>query len=1005
VLFSHSRAAMRKKVDPRVRLLVDDAVRQHHRCIFVMVGDRGRDQIVNMHYMLSKMTSEKPSVLWCYKKELGFSSNRHKRNKETKVLIKKGGYDPNVDDPFDLFVKSANVRFVFYKDTEKILGKTFGMCVLQDFEALTPNLMCRTMETVQGGGVIIILLKTMGSLQQLYNLSMDVHSKFRTETHQDIEPRFNERFLLSLPTCEACLVVDDELNILPLTGASKAVGQGDGPTRSDVVVDRGESHDERVLRETIEEMAATPVVGPLVGASRTVDQAQAVMQFMDTIGEKTLRHTMVLTAGRGRGKSAALGLAIAGAIANGYANIFVTAPSPENVGTVFEFVLKGFDALGMEEHKDYSLVQAEAQELHGALVRINVFRDHRQTVQYAAPEDNAALAQAELVVIDEAAAIPLPVVKKLLGPYLILMSSTVNGYEGTGRALSLKLVRDLKSGDSNLINKMGGEHREVKEMVLQTPIRYSSGDPVESWLYRLLCLDATVAPPLTVDGLPMPCECQLFMVNRNALFSGHRASEKFLHQVMSLFVSSHYKNTPNDMILMSDAPQHHVFVLVPPVDRSQTRGSLPQVLVVVQIAMEGALTKEFVRASMKRGLRPSGDLIPWTLSQNFCDNQFAQLAGARVVRIATHPQAQSQGYASEAIRQLCSWMEGKIGVSGSVLPTTSHVKTAEDGELHTEQLAPRQAEALLHDLSDTKCPYELDYLGTSFGLTLDLFNFWQRNDFVPSYLRQVANETTGEYSCIMLRELASEGAESRAHDAIVTFLDDFRRRFLSLLGGPFREVSIKLALTVLEQVPGGFKVPEVLPLSEKELLQVLSRHDLHRLTQYSRNLAEYSVVMDLMPAIAKLYFAGKLGVRLSSVQAAVLLTVGGQRRSLHALSSEFGLPQSQVLALMSKAVHKVNAVFARLLEEGVTEEDPTLRPRAEDEDAVLELPDTTLREEQNKLASEIDQATGLQKKMMQKELKKVQKFSALASQAGQAQKRSAEGSGNPAKKKLKKKSK
>jgi N-acetyltransferase 10 len=50
-----------------------------------------------------------------------------------------------------------------------------------------------------------------------------------------------------------------------------------------------------------------------------------------------------------------------------------------------------------------------------------------------------------LLVIDEAAAIPLPMVKKLLGPYLVFMSSTVNGYEGTGRSLSLKLVKQLRS--------------------------------------------------------------------------------------------------------------------------------------------------------------------------------------------------------------------------------------------------------------------------------------------------------------------------------------------------------------------------------------------------------------------------------------------------------------------------------------------------------------------------------------------------------------------------------
>ncbi len=39
--------------------------------------------------------------------------------------------------------------------------------------------------------------------------------------------------------------------------------------------------------------------------------------------------------------------------------------------------------------------------------------------------------------IDEAAAIPLPLVKKLLGPYLVFMSSTINGYEGTGQLLDI----------------------------------------------------------------------------------------------------------------------------------------------------------------------------------------------------------------------------------------------------------------------------------------------------------------------------------------------------------------------------------------------------------------------------------------------------------------------------------------------------------------------------------------------------------------------------------------
>lgn len=46
------------------------------------------------------------------------------------------------------------------------------MCILQDFEAITPNLLARTIETVEGGGLVVLLLKTMTSLKQLYAMTM-----------------------------------------------------------------------------------------------------------------------------------------------------------------------------------------------------------------------------------------------------------------------------------------------------------------------------------------------------------------------------------------------------------------------------------------------------------------------------------------------------------------------------------------------------------------------------------------------------------------------------------------------------------------------------------------------------------------------------------------------------------------------------------------------------------------------------------------------------------------
>lgn len=73
-----------------------------------------------------------------------------------------------------------------------------------------------------------------------------------------------------------------------------------------------------------------------------------------------------------------MGLAIAGAIALGYSNIFVTAPSPENLRTLFEFVFKGLEKLEFKEQDHYDLVESTNPDFGKAIIRVNVFKFHRQ---------------------------------------------------------------------------------------------------------------------------------------------------------------------------------------------------------------------------------------------------------------------------------------------------------------------------------------------------------------------------------------------------------------------------------------------------------------------------------------------------------------------------------------------------------------------------------------------------------------------------------------------------
>ena len=259
---------VKKRVDPRVRGLIENGVRKNHRSLFILVGDHGKDQVENIHKILSKTrVKARPSVLWCYKKELGFSTHRKKRIKEIKRNQARGLHDPDVEDAFDLFISSTNIRWTYYKETDKILGQTFGMCVLQDFEALTPNLLARTIETVEGGGIVILLLKTVKSLKQLYSLSMDVHSRFRTEAHHELTPRFNERFILSLGGCESCLVLDDELNILPISSNVQYVPsyEGGAEGREEGDADMSGFFVDPELSELQASLEDTPHIGKLCG--------------------------------------------------------------------------------------------------------------------------------------------------------------------------------------------------------------------------------------------------------------------------------------------------------------------------------------------------------------------------------------------------------------------------------------------------------------------------------------------------------------------------------------------------------------------------------------------------------------------------------------------------------------------------------------------------------------------------------------------------------------------
>ncbi|WJX27399.1 hypothetical protein P8452_16218 [Trifolium repens] len=937
---------MRKKVDERIRTLIENGVKTRHRSMFVIIGDKYYNQVGNLHYLLSKaQIKASPTVLWCY------SDKRHEKEHK-KQIEKLRKMDPDSADPFPLFMQKITRRL--YKDSEKILGSTFGMCVLQDFEALTPNLLAQTIETVEGGGLVVLLIRSLSSLTRLYTMVMDVHKRFRTESHMEATGRFNERFLLSLASCKACVFMDDEMNILPISSHISSITPVS--VKEDSV---GLSKADQELKNLKEQLDGNLYIGPLIRECCTLDQGKAVATFLDKILDTTLHSVVVaLLAARGRGKSAALGLSIAGAIAAGYSNIFVTAPSPENLKTLFEFVCKGLSAL---DYKEFDVVKSVNPAFNKATERINVYKCHRrQTIQYILPHEHEKLSKVELLVVDEAAAIPLPVVKSLFGPYLVFLSSTVSGYEGTGRSLSLKLLDQLEgqSNDSAKRTEDTGSGFNFKKIELSESIRYAPGDPIENWLDTLLFLDVSNAIP-NLSRLPPCSECDLYYVNRDTLFSYHKDSELFLQQMMSLYVASHYMNSPNDLQLMSDAPAHHLFVLLGPIDESKNQ--LPDILCVIQVCLEGQISRDSAIQSLSNGHQPYGDQIPWKFCEQFKDTVFPSLSGARIVRIATHPSAMGLGYGSQAVELLIRYFEGQLtpiselDVEAEIqAPRVTVSEAAKKVSQLEETIKPRtDLPHLLVNLRE-RLPEKLHYVGVSFGLTLDLFSFWRKLKFSPFYIDQIPNTVTGERSCMVLKPLNNVEIEIEIDGSNhLGFYQVFRRRFTLLLSSTFRDMELELAMRIMEPKINFTKQEYTKTASDKILGSVrdyLYPNDVKRLKAYIDDLSEFGSILDLVPVLADQYFQEKLPVDLSGLQASVLLCIGLQRQTISHVEGQMNkyLKKEQILPELKKIMTK----FYQYLYGLESKEIKSTLPRSKD--VVMEPLSVSLDEELNNAAKQVE---------------------------------------------------
>jgi len=229
---------------------------------------------------------------------------------------------------------------------------------------------------------------------------------------------------------------------------------------------------------------------------------------------------------------------------------------------------------------------------------------------------------------------------------------------------------------------------------------------------------------------------------------------------------------------------------------------------------------------MSHGAAPSGDLIPWTVGEQFQDKEFPCKTGIRIVRVATHSQAQRMGYGTRALQILSNFYEGKIinleedkeNVDESKDTSSKKLKNSDlnvstsnviSSNIYEEILRPKKKlKPLLLKLCEVS-PNFINWIGTSFGLTNELYNFWKKNHMYPVYLKLSENDITGEHSCIMLKAINLKHENENLHMSnlhdnlqipnwLTPFAEDFKRRVISYLAFDFRKLPIKLALSLLD---------------------------------------------------------------------------------------------------------------------------------------------------------------------------------------------------------------
>jgi len=596
---------------------------------------------------------------------------------------------------------ASNYRYtpLVYEVSEKVLGTTHQVLVMDLIHDLKPNDLGRLLGVVEGGGLIILLTPEFNdwiNSKTLFRCSLVV------PRHPEPRYIFIRWVVRKLYEHNGIYIFDvDHGRLLKTSEFSKCV----------------ESVKEVVTPEH------TVFPQSLYKLALTQDQVEVIKLIEDnfiSIPSKYRRLTLIITADRGRGKSCAVGIGIVGLITEllkfkNRVRVGVTAHDILSVQSLMKLAMRSLDVLGVK----YRVISRE-----GNVIEI---KGDRFSIEYWQPTDIIKL-RLDVLVVDEAAGIPVPLLHKMwLNFRRTIFATTIHGYEGAGRGFSVRFLKRVREDSTT----------KLIEYEMNKPIRYALNDPIEAFQFDTLLLDAE---PDQLDEQDFKYvdggEYEYLKVDPEYLFSSE--GEKTLRSLFGIYVLAHYRNEPDDLGMLADAPHHHIRIV---------RLKSGKIVAAAQLAEEGGIPDEYIDELLYGG-KIAGNIIPDRLLKHLRRREFGKGLGWRVVRIAVHPQLQGRGIGSFLIKEIIE-------------------EARERG---------------------------YDWVGSGFGINKELLNFWLKNGFKVLHLSPDRNPVSGEYTSLVIYPLSSKWVE-----LVNQCLEEFIVKFVESLHDVYRDFEPDVAYLLLRQ--------------------------------------------------------------------------------------------------------------------------------------------------------------------------------------------------------------